>query len=83
MAEILTPYDTGQRAEPKLWQLGRRDVIEVMFYGDAEDIGNVDFTNDEGATVATVHVSRDPDGGHTVHVMPHTDTIRLDLHTEH
>ena len=54
-----------------------------MQHGDAEDAGNVDFIDDEGATIATVHVSRDPDGGHTVHVMPFTDTVRLDLHTEH
>lgn len=53
-----------------------------MRHGEAEDIGNVDFDDDEGTTVATVHVSQDPDGGHTVHVIPHTDTIRLDLHTE-
>ncbi|MGP5365718.1 hypothetical protein ACTXLB_20655 [Brachybacterium tyrofermentans] len=82
MAEILTPYDTGQRAEPALWQRSRAEVLQVMRHGEAEDIGNVDFDDDEGTTVATVHVSRDPDGGHTVHVIPHTDTIRLDLHTE-
>lgn len=83
MAEILTPYDTGQRAEPKLWQRSRAEVHQAMQHGDAEDVGNVDFIDDEGATIATVHVSRDPDGGHTVHVMPFTDTVRLDLHTEH
>lgn len=82
MAEILTPYDTGQRAEPKLWQRTRAEVLQVARHGEAEDIGNVDFDDDEGATVVTVHVSRDPDGGHTVHVMPHAEPIRLDLHTE-
>lgn len=82
MAEILTPYDTGQRAEPALWQRSRAEVLQVMRHGEAEDIGNVDFDDDGGTTVVTVHVSRDPDGGHTVHVIPHTDTIRLDLHTE-
>lgn len=54
----------------------------MMRHGEAEDIGNVDFDDAEGTTVATVHVSRDPDGGHTVHVIPHTEPIRLDLHTE-
>ena len=55
MAEILTPYDTGQRAEPKLWQHSRAEVLQVMRHGEAEDIGNVDFDDDEGTTVATVH----------------------------
>ncbi|MGO2047604.1 MAG: hypothetical protein ACTH2X_10190 [Brachybacterium tyrofermentans] len=82
MSKIITPYDTGQRAEPKPWQRTRRDILDVMLCGDAEDIGNVDFDNDEAATVVTIHVSRDPDGGYTVHVMPFTDAIRLDLHTE-
>ncbi|MGP9695693.1 hypothetical protein ACT3TZ_13885 [Brachybacterium sp. AOP25-B2-12] len=82
MATILTPYDTGDRAEPKLWQTTRADVEAAVTHGEPEDVGNVDFDDDESTTVATVHVSRDPDGGHTVHVIPHADTIRLDLHTE-
>ncbi|MFJ2778168.1 hypothetical protein [Kitasatospora sp. NPDC087315] len=52
--------------------------------GEAEDIGNVDFTNDEGTTIVTVHVSRSDDGMYTVHLMPmwNDDQIRVELHRE-
>lgn len=77
----LTPYDTGARAEPRLWQNSRKQVLEEMNHGDPEDIGNVDFNDDENRTVATVHVSRH-DGTYTVHVIPHDDDLRVELHGE-
>ncbi|MFJ5071688.1 hypothetical protein ACIQC7_35260 [Kitasatospora sp. NPDC088556] len=78
----LSPYDTGARCEPKLWQPNGEAVTEVMRSGEAEGIGNVDFTNDEGSTIVTVHVSRSDDGMYTVHLMPmwSDDQVRVELH---
>lgn len=79
----LTPYDTGERAEPILWQQSRVRVITEMEHGDPDDIGKVDFDNDEGATIATVHVSKDPaTGGYVVHVIPHDDDVPVEWHGE-
>ncbi|WP_434598288.1 hypothetical protein [Streptomyces sp. A5-4] len=80
----LSPYDTGARCEPKLWQPDSKAVVEVMRSGQADDIGNVDFTDDEDSTVVTVHVSRSDDGRYTVHLMPmcSDDRIRVELHLE-
>ncbi|MFJ2420665.1 hypothetical protein [Streptomyces brevispora] len=80
----LSPYDTGARREPKLWQPNSEAVAAVMRSDEAEEIGNVDFTNDEDSTVVTVHVSRGDDGMYTVHLMPmcSDDQIRVEFHGE-
>ncbi|MFG3403712.1 hypothetical protein [Streptomyces sp. NPDC048142] len=64
-----------------MWQSNSEAVAEVMRSGDAEDIGDVDFT-DEDSTVVTVHVSHSDDGMYTVHLMPmcNDDQIRVELH---
>lgn len=82
--QTMTPYDTGTRCEPQLWQSDRADVLEVMRHGDAEDIGNVDFDDDESHTVATVHVSGNDDGTWTVHVMPLVadDELEIEVHSQ-
>lgn len=73
----LTPYDTGDRCEPKVWQPDSASVRAAMRGGEIDDIGNVDFDDDEGHTVVTVHVSRNEDGTHTVHVIPFVDDAEL------
>lgn len=50
----LTPYDTGKRAEPKVWT---RSHIE-----DDDDYGKVDFDTDSDYTVATLYIEKDADG---------------------
>lgn len=79
----LTPYDTGERLKPYSWTLsaeamGRLDRLE------AESYGNVDFDNEEGVTELTIHVSRNPEGGHTVHIIPQNDLhpITIETHEE-
>ncbi|MFK0179636.1 hypothetical protein ACIQVR_27120 [Streptomyces xanthochromogenes] len=67
-----------------MWQPNSEAVAEVMRSGEAEDIGNVDFTNDEDSTIVTTHVSRSDDGIYTVHLLPmcDDDQIRVELHRE-
>lgn len=50
----LTPYDTGQRAEPKVWEARHRE--------SEEDFGKVDFNAEDDFTIATLYLERDPDG---------------------
>jgi hypothetical protein len=75
----LTPYDTGERLEPHLWVRG-----EVASPGGlprracVDDYGRVDFENEEGGTVLTVHVSRTA-GGYTLHVENLTDPILVEV----
>ena len=51
----LTPYDTGERAQPLVW-------VSADSRRPAEDerdrYGKVDFEDDGGETLATVHVER-------------------------
>lgn len=65
MKRELTPYDTGERAEPKLWVGSRQGLGKT---NDPDDWGKVDFENDSGETIAVVYMQRDADGGYTLHV---------------
>lgn len=80
----LTPYDTGSRLEPKLWQPDRSSVIAAMSAGEHEDIGKVDFNDDEGATAVVVVMSRDADGGYVLEVQPlcGNDELTVRVHDE-
>lgn len=50
----LTPYDTGRRAEPKVWEARHRET--------ADDFGKVDFDAEDDFTIATLYIERDADG---------------------
>lgn len=50
----LTPYDTGKRAEPKVWESRHRD--------SDNDFGKVDFDAEDDFTIATLYIERDADG---------------------
>lgn len=56
----LTPYDTGQRAEPKPWVTSTQGVGGT---NDRDDWGKVDFDGDSGETVATIWLERDETTG--------------------
>ena len=49
----LTPYDTGKRAEPKVWEKRHRE--------SDDDFGKVDFNNEEDYTLATLYIERQAD----------------------
>lgn len=72
MAEPLTPYDTGEIAEPVIWPSRSRSTTE--------DFGKVDFDDDEGATVVTIQVARDDTGRYAVHVEPLREDIKVVVH---
>lgn len=64
----LTPYDTGERAQPFVWEHD----------GDSDRYGMVDFDNDEGATIATVYVARSEiDGSYVMHIEPNNDDLMV------
>jgi len=54
----LTPYDTGTRAEPAVWEKRHRE--------SDDDFGKVDFNADDGFTLATLYIERDPDGSYVL-----------------
>lgn len=78
----LTPYDTGDRATPILWVSGSSDFT-AMAPDEDDAYGRVDFEDDEGATVATIHLSRRDDGGYTVHIIPTFDDVSIDWHGDY
>lgn len=49
----LTPYDTGQRLEPRPWLVQHRAT--------RDDFGKVDFDNEESATQAIVYIEKNQD----------------------
>lgn len=73
----LTPYDTGERAQPMPWQKDRFEVKDTMKHGDPDDIGKVDFDDDESATVATVQVVRNERGGYTIKVFGDAERLTI------
>ena len=72
----LTPYDTGARLKPTIWPV----LNDPDANGPYSRYGKVDFDNDESATVLTVYVTPDNNGGHVVHVIAHDESpVSLDL----
>lgn len=65
----LTPYDTGDRLEPRPWVQGQVATPGGLpRRAEVEDYGRVDFDNDEGATVLTLYVERTSTGGYVLHL---------------
>ena len=81
MSTELTPYDTGLRAEPRVWLSRSAKVSEAT---PTESFGKVDFEDDAGEALCTVYVERNPDGSHTVHVQSLCDASELttELHPD-
>lgn len=68
MQALLTPYDTGERLEPRPWVQGGLDMAQLVRQSVGgpvpafQDFGRVDFDNEENRTVLTVYVDRDANG---------------------
>ncbi len=74
----LTPYDTGDRLEPKPWHVQPLNLPDA---DEAARYGRVDFDNDSGETVLTAWVERNEDRkGYTLHTDvqgEETPTVKL------
>ena len=66
MGDTLSPFDTGDTAEPVIWASDKTDHI-----------GKVDFDDSEGASVLTVQVTKDPHGGWNLNIDLHSDDVAL------
>lgn len=77
----LSPYDTGERCEPRVWM--PRTMTQwpgIEYLADQLDsFGKVDFNNDEDATIVTAHVERLPDGRHRLVVDPQCGVEELEI----
>lgn len=71
-----SPYDTGARAEPKVWLPHGTKVDQAT---PAENFGKVDFDNDSAETLCTVYVEKNPDGSHTVHIQSMVELGELSI----
>lgn len=54
--ESASPYDTGARLEPHPWVHDGTTGSEYQRPAEADDYGRVDFDDDEGTTIATLHI---------------------------
>jgi len=61
MSQELTPYDTGARCEPSVWEEKHRE--------SDDDYGKVDFNTDEDYTVATLWIERRETPSYTGYVL--------------
>jgi hypothetical protein len=66
----LTPYDTGEILEPKLWL---KEESQFKGITASAEFGRVDFENDESNTEFTVWFER-TDDGYRMHVITHSGT---------
>lgn len=80
LKSVLTPYDTGARLEPKVWQVNRLDLVNPERKDGADRYGKVDFELDDSSTALTIYVTQDADGI-TVHVVC-DDEITITQHRE-
>ena len=72
MTRNLTPYDTGDRLEPKIWVASTSAVTR----DNGDDFGKVDFDDDTSETVATLWLEK-RDGVYVICGTPH-DSIMID-----
>jgi hypothetical protein len=65
----LTPYDTGERFEPKVWEVDQKttpvDIQRCRF-------GKVDFDNDVSQTEFTIHIGRTREGQRVINIEDQT-----------
>lgn len=83
-AENLSPYDTGARAEPKVWSTrSLDDLAPIARDMEADRYGHVDFNNENGESMFTVWVERNERGAQVMHVRQLGPTpVALRIHGE-
>lgn len=84
MSSNLTPYDTGRRAEPKVWPTPTRDELAASEPIDRALLearfGKVDFDNDESTTIASVWIDRDEHGRGIIHIQQFAEDLAVMVH---
>lgn len=70
---IQTPYDTGERLEPKPWHVQPRNLPD---FEEADRYGRVDFENDASETVLTVLAKRGPSGP-VLEITDYSDSLTI------
>jgi DNA-directed RNA polymerase subunit L len=73
----LTPYDTGDRLEPKPWHV---QPLNLPSPEEADRYGRVDFDNDSGETVLTACIERKEGKSYTLHAYVHgIENVQMEL----
>lgn len=67
--EIASPYNTGERLEPFPWVRDGVTGTAKPRPSERDDYGRVDFDDDEGTTIATVHIEGEAQRPEDVFVM--------------
>lgn len=87
MTTALTPYDTGQRAEPATWTPSNSHLYSMpvddrarILTQHGDDFGKVDFDNTEGQAIATVWATPTGDGW-ALHITEHGAPLALAVET--
>lgn len=73
----LTPYETGERLEPELWNVHL--VWQPDTYGTGEGWGKVDFDDNNEITHATIYGERNDDGTYTIHIQGHIPGLKIEF----
>lgn len=73
----LTPYDTGERLEPRPW-VSRTTSVDDK---NRDMFGKVDFDNEESATELTIYVER-MNGRRVIHIEDHTGETYIIAHDD-
>ena len=89
MTTALTPYDTGERAEPTTWTPSNSHLYSMpvddrarILANHSDDFGKVDFDTPEGQTIATVWATPRGDAW-TLHVTTHGAALTVDVDQLH
>lgn len=84
----LTPYDSGERAEPSTWTPSTSHLYSMpaddrarILANHRDDFGKVDYETREGQTIATVWATPTDDGW-TLHVTDHGTPLALAADTD-
>lgn len=77
-----SPYDTGDRLEPHPWiEYGTPQSTPVDLSAPAQNVGKVDFDDDERVTRFTLHIERAEHGRYNLIVSSVADD-HLDIYIE-
>jgi hypothetical protein len=84
----LTPYDSGERAEPSTWTPSNSHLYSLpagdrarILTNHRDDFGKVDFDTPEGQTIATVWATPTGDSW-TLHIAEHGAPLALAVETD-